>query len=339
MAFSSFDVVLLVSGALVLLRFINSRSWGTCSSKQSLVGKTFIVTGGSSGIGRAVVTALAARGARVIVACRSVAKAEMLFADSPHADQITCKYLDLQSFASVVKFADDVSNTVERLDVLISNAGIFGPPFTVTSDGFELQHQVNHLSNSLLQQLLLPKLSASGLPSDPARIVSVTSTRALKADLIWQEMTMDEANEQAYDRKKSYDSSKLAALLFNTELANRIKLRQLPVSVMMVSPGLVWTNLFRHEKRSLLTMILFAPIAFAFMRSASQGSQTVLHCATSASLADDRFSGSFFRNCKLSKRFLKRCDSTDVSSVWIKTVVATKNHVPLEIRELLSINQ
>ena len=339
MALSNFDILFLVSGTLIFLRFVNTRSWGKCRSSLSLSGKTFIVTGGNSGIGKATVTALAERGARVVVACRNVTQAELDFAATPHGGQIICKHMDLQSFASVVQFADDVNVTMERVDVLISNAGIFGPPFTVTADGFELQHQVNHLSHALLQLLLLPKLEASGHSEDPARIVSVTSTRALKADLMWNEMTADGANELAYDRKNSYDSSKLAAVLFNSELAKRLKLRQVPVSVMMASPGLVWTNLFRHEKKSLLTLILFAPIAFAFMRSARQGSQTVLTCATSTSLSDVRFSGHFFRNCRASKRFDKRCDPDDLSAVWFKTMEATKAHVPAVIRELVSVKE
>lgn len=338
MALSHMDIFLVVSGTLILLRFFNARSWGRCTSSQSLSGKTIIVTGGNSGIGKATVTALAARGARIVVACRNVAQAELAFTSCPHADQIVCKHLDLQSFASVVQFAKDVNLTMDRLDVLISNSGTFGPPFTVTEDGFELQHQVNHLSHALLQLLLLPKLEASGDPADPARIVSVTSTRALKAEIMWNEVTRDGANELAYNRKKSYGSSKLAALIFNAELAKRLKVRQVPVSVMSASPGLVWTNLFRHEKKSLLTMILFAPIAFAFMRSPKQGSQTVLQCATSTGLTDPRFSGQFFRNCKASKRFDKRCDPAEVSAVWFKTMEATKAHVPAEIIELVTMS-
>jgi NAD(P)-dependent dehydrogenase (short-subunit alcohol dehydrogenase family) len=276
MAVSPVEVLLLLSGTLIILRFVNIRSWGKCTSKQSLTGKTFIVTGGNSGIGKSIVTSLAARGAQVIVACRNVAQAKLEFDQHPNASLILVMHLDLQSFTSVLSFAEEVNRTMDRVNCLISNAGLFGTPFTVTEDGFELQHQVNHLSHALLQMLLLPKLEASGDTIDPARIVSVTSTRALKASIKWNEMTRDAAKQETYDRKQSYDSSKLAAALFNFELAERLKLRQAPVSVMIASPGLVWTNLFRHEKRSFLSILLFAPIAFAFMRSADQGSQTVL---------------------------------------------------------------
>lgn len=316
------------SGAILLIRLIASRNWGRCSSKQSLTGKTYIVTGGNSGIGKQVVIGVAARGARVVVACRNLDQAEQEFASFP---LVSCKHLDLQSFASVVKFVEEVGSSLDRVDVLVSNAGIYGPPFALTEDGFETQHEVNHLAHALLQLLLLPKLEASGEVSNPSRIVSVTSTRALRADLLWDEMTKNKATAESYNRSKSYDSSKLAAALFNMELAERLKHRNAPVSVMLASPGLVWTNLFRHEKKSALMMLLMAPIAIAFLRTPKQGAQTVLECATSENLSESRFSGKFFRNCKQSSRFDKRADPSEMNQVWIKTIEATKNILPQAI--------
>ena len=333
MGLSQVEVVILVSGVLILIRFVNSRSWGKCKDTHSLKGKTFIVTGGGSGIGKATVTSLVERGANVVVACRNVDQTIAALKPSP---LITCKHLDLQSFASVVKFVQDVDSSLDRVNVLISNAGVYGTPFTLTTDGFELQHQVNHLGHALLQLLLLPKLESSGTDDDPSRIVCVTSTRGVKATIKWDELTAGAASVRNYNRSQSYDSSKLSAVLFNMELAKRLKQKGVPVTIMMASPGLVWTNLFRHEKKSLLKMLLFAPVAFAFMRTAKQGSQTVLHCATSSSLSDQKYSGQVFRNCHITSRFDKRAVASDVYAVWQKTIQATEPFLSEEMKQKIS---
>lgn len=297
------EVGVVVGAGLLAIKFYNVRHWGQCSFCGSLKGKTFIVTGPTSGIGKATAQELSCLGARVILAARDEEKAKQTIDEikqrTPDAE-VVYKHLDLESLTSIAKFAADVIDSEKNLDVLICNAGIFGPPFNLTKDGFETSVQVNHLGHALLELLLLPKLKSS---KDP-RIVAVTSSLALKSKRIRVEDFEPYAiSIHGYRDKDSYSMTKNYALLFHQELAKKLRNKANPVKVLQASPGMVRTNLHRHQPISWWQWILLAPFAFAFVRSPLQGCQTVLECALSPRLSSASYSGKTFRNCQVSNRF------------------------------------
>ncbi len=179
-------------------------SW-TAADLPSFAGRTAIVTGANSGLGLVTARELARAGARVILACRSVDKGEAAAAGMTGDVQV--RRLDLQDLASVRDFAD----TVAVVDVLINNAGIMAVPYALTRDGFESQIGTNHLGHFALTNLLLPKISD--------RVVTVSSlmhwTGAMSLkDLNWK--------ARPYSAWLAYGQSKLANLLFTSELQRRL---------------------------------------------------------------------------------------------------------------------
>ncbi|RAU90373.1 retinol dehydrogenase [Mycobacterium colombiense] len=163
-----------------------------------------IVTGGNSGVGRATAAALAATGHRVVIACRSVRKAQRAAADM--RGEVEVRHLDLSDLASVRAFAD----SVDTVDVLINNAGVFALPLTLTVDGFEAHIGTNHLGHFALTCLLADKITD--------RVISVASAmhavgRIDLDDLNWR--------TRPYSKWAAYAQSKLANMLFIQELASR----------------------------------------------------------------------------------------------------------------------
>jgi NAD(P)-dependent dehydrogenase (short-subunit alcohol dehydrogenase family) len=163
-----------------------------------------IVTGGNSGVGKATAAALAGSGHSVVIACRSMDKAERAAADM--SGDVDVAQLDLADLASVHAFAD----SVETVDVLVNNAGVMGLPLTRTADGFEAHMGTNHLGHFALTCLLGDKIKD--------RIVSVASAMYHFAHIHFDDLNW---RTRRYSATAAYGESKLANLLFVHELANR----------------------------------------------------------------------------------------------------------------------
>jgi NAD(P)-dependent dehydrogenase (short-subunit alcohol dehydrogenase family) len=163
-----------------------------------------IVTGGSSGVGKATAAALAAAGHSVLIACRTIPKAEQAAAEM--AGDVEIGHLDLADLSSVRTFAD----SVKTVDVLVNNAGVAGLPLTRTVDGFEAHIGTNHLGHFALTCQLGDKITD--------RVISVGSVSYL-----WGRIDVDDLNwhTRKYSRLGTYGQSKLANMLFITELARR----------------------------------------------------------------------------------------------------------------------
>lgn len=147
---------------------------GVCHSKARLDGKTVLITGANTGIGKETAVDMARRGARVILACRDMERANKAAEEVKKRsgnDSVIVRKLDLASLQSIRQLAKDVLASEERLDVLINNAGIMSCPKWKTEDGFEMQFGVNHLGHFLLTNCLLDLLKKSS----PSRIVNVSS--------------------------------------------------------------------------------------------------------------------------------------------------------------------
>jgi NAD(P)-dependent dehydrogenase (short-subunit alcohol dehydrogenase family) len=201
----------------------------TADRIPDLSGRTFVVTGASSGLGLVTTRALAARGARVVLAVRDEEKGRRAAAGSE------VRRVDLADLDSVRAFADRMHDEHDRVDVLINNAGVMAPPRTLSPQGHEVQFATNHLGHFALTGLLLDLLLAG---RDP-RIVTVTSVNHRQAKLPFA----DPAGERGYSPMGFYNTSKLANAIFGYELHRRLSAAASPVRSMLAHPGYTATNL------------------------------------------------------------------------------------------------
>jgi len=205
----------------------------TAAAMPDQSGRVALVTGANSGLGLASARALVAKGATVVLACRSLAKAEQARAElqAERPARIEVLELDLADLHSVVRASAELAARYERIDLLLNNAGVMAPPRTLTAQGFELQFGVNHLGHYALTRLVLPLLRASTSP----RVVQVTSG----AQYFGQIDVDDLQGERRYDRWKAYGQSKLANVVFAQELQRR----EPQLLSAAAHPGLARTNL------------------------------------------------------------------------------------------------
>ncbi|MGO2110772.1 MAG: oxidoreductase [Pseudoclavibacter sp.] len=198
-----------------------------------LGGRVFVVTGANSGIGRAAASALASKGARVVLAVRAVEKGRAA-AESMSGD-VEVRRLDLADLASVREFAESFDG---QIDTLINNAGVMIPPMTRTADGFELQFGTNHLGHFALTNLLLPRIRR--------RIVTVSSIAHRTGAIDFDDLNWD---RKPYSAAAAYGQSKLANLLFTAELQRRLDAVGSNVIATAAHPGFAATNLVRPDGR------------------------------------------------------------------------------------------
>ncbi|KAF2886821.1 hypothetical protein ILUMI_19352, partial [Ignelater luminosus] len=196
-----------------------------CTSTARLDGKTAIVTGSNTGIGKYTVQDFYSRGARVIMACRSVEKAEKAAEDiqkicegKENLGEIVIVQLDVSNLESVREFAKKVLEKEDHVDLLVNNAGVMTCPEGKTVDGFETQFGTNHLGHFLLTLLLMPKI----IKSAPARIVTVSSVAHTYLD---GPLALDDLNweKRKYSPTQAYAQSKIANILFTKELAHKLE--------------------------------------------------------------------------------------------------------------------
>ncbi|HZU49639.1 MAG TPA: oxidoreductase [Mycobacterium sp.] len=247
----------------------------TAADLPSLAGRTVIVTGANSGLGAVTARELARVGAHVIVAVRNTEKGEA--AARQMTGHVEVGRLDLQDLASVREFAD----AIDTVDVLINNAGIMATPEARTVDGFESQIGTNHLGHFALTNLLLPKLTD--------RVVTVSSMyhwigRISLDDLNWQ--------SRRYSRWLAYGQSKLANLLFTSELQRRLDSVGSPLRALAVHPGYSRTNLQGHSGHRVEDALMAIGNKF-FATDADFGARQTLYAA-SQDLPGDTFVGPRF---------------------------------------------
>ncbi len=243
------------------------RGWDA-SDIGDLTGKSFLITGGTSGIGREAALELARAGANVTITARDAAKGAAVVAEIAK-ERVDCRLLDLTDMESVKKFAKEFTKPV---DVLILNAGVMATPFSLTKDGFEMQMGTNHLGHFALAGLLREKVSE--------RIVAVSSQmhRAARVSTI----TEDELRNRcrgigAYNPWSAYALSKLANLLFIHEFERRSTRNSWGIEAVAAHPGYAATNLISgasvQDRAGALANAIFA-------QSAARGALPTLCAAT-----------------------------------------------------------
>ncbi len=214
------------------------RAWTTADVGDQ-TGRTFVVTGASSGVGRAAASELARHGAHVVMACRDVGKGGLV-ADEirrQHAPAaVEVRPLDLADLGSVRAFAAAVVGGGDTADVLINNAGVMWLPRSLSADGYERQFATNHLGHFALTGLLLPALR-----TQDARVVTVTSNGHRLGRMRFDDLM----GERRYRRFGAYFQSKLANLLFTYELQRRLARAGRDAIAVACHPGVSSTALGR----------------------------------------------------------------------------------------------
>lgn len=244
-------------------------------------GRCFMVTGANTGLGFEASKVLAARGARVLLACRDEAKAqnaiERIRAEVPGAD-LAFVPLDQANLDSVREAAESAKRE-PRLDVLLNNAGVMFPPLERTKQGFELQWGVNHLAPFALTGLLLGKLAEGDRP----RVVVTSSMAHRRGKIAWDDLNA----EKSYSRTQRYSDSKLANLLHVFELDRRLRAAGSPIIATACHPGFAKTDLDRHSGPF---RILF-PLAGWIFNNAAQGAWPTLQAAAGDNVEPGAFYG------------------------------------------------
>jgi NAD(P)-dependent dehydrogenase (short-subunit alcohol dehydrogenase family) len=250
---------------------------------SELAGRTFLVTGANTGIGRATAEGLAGRGGRVYVACRSPEKGAAAVAAIKAlsgSDTVWFLPLDLADLDSVRACAVDFLARGEPLHVLVNNAGVVRTR-GLTKQGFELMFGVNHLGHFVLTNALLGCLEASA----PARVVTVASDSHYAARGIdWDALRRP---ERGITGLHGYSVSKLCNVLFSAELGRRIT--GTGVTTYALHPGVVASDIWRRVPWPV------RPLIERRMLTVEQGAETSLYCATSPAVASA--SGLFYDKC------------------------------------------
>jgi NAD(P)-dependent dehydrogenase (short-subunit alcohol dehydrogenase family) len=248
------------------------------SSPWDLAGRTVVITGGNSGIGREAAVELGRRGARIVITARNPQRGADAAAEIRRrtgGDHVSVVAMDLAELASVRAAAASVLDAHERIDVLINNAGGILSERRVTVDGLEETFAVNHLAHHLFTNLLLDRMTATA----PARIVNVAS---LAHRYAWRGINLDDVRaEGRYRSADAYAQSKLANILFTVELAQRTL--GTGVTVNACHPGSVRTGFGSADDTTGLERIGIA-LARPFMVPASRGAEPLVHLAAAAEL-------------------------------------------------------
>jgi len=271
----------------------------------SMQGRTCIVTGASSGIGRVTAIELARRGATLGIVCRDRGRGEETLAEiaEKSGSRTTTLHLaDLGSQAAVREVAAELLATYPKIHLLVNNAGVINLKYSTSPDGIETVFAVNHLAYFLLTNLLLERLKASA----PARIVNVASdAHKFVRGMNWDDLGW----KQGYKTMRVYGQSKLANILFTTALARRLE--GTGVTVNAVHPGPVATR-FGQNNGAVATFLtkLMAP----FFRTPEQGAQTSIHVATAPEL--DGVTGRYFANSREARPSRAAQDAAAAERLW-----------------------
>ena len=249
-------------------------------------GKTVLITGGTSGIGKATAVALAAMGADVVIVGRNHERGEAALQeirDRSHSGSVELILADLSVQGEVRRLAEEFLARHDRLDVLANNAGLVQSRRTETPDGMETTLAINHLAPFLLTNLLLDRLKESA----PSRVITVSSEAQRWGNMDFGDMQ----SRRKYRGFPVYGMTKLANIMFTYELAERLK--GTGVTANCLHPGGVGTNFGKNNGGP---MALFFRAFKPFMRTPEQGADTLVWLASSPEV--DGVSGKYFSDRK-----------------------------------------
>ena len=255
-------------------------------------GKICLVTGASSGIGKATATGLAKMGAAVVIVCRDAARGEAALTEirqkggTGDADLLTA---DLSSQAEIRRLADQYSRKYQHLHMLINNAGVYYTKRHVTVDGLEAMFAINYLARFLLSNLLLDIIKKSA----PARIINVAGAYHAKGKINFDDLQ----GEKDFNGQRANHQSKLADVLFTYELACRFE--GTGVTVNCLHPGMVATGLIDKDKDFPRFFKYLYKLSRPLMKSPSKGAETSIYLASSPEV--EGVTGQYFVNKKIAQ--------------------------------------
>ncbi|WP_235343490.1 oxidoreductase [Brevibacterium sp. UCMA 11754] len=239
----------------------------------SMTGRTVVITGANSGLGKAAALVLAGVDARVVLAVRSLEKGRA--AAEAMGGDVEVRELDLADLGSVRSFAETFTDPI---DILINNAGIMIPPLRRTAEGFESQFGTNHLGHFALTNLLLPQIRD--------RVVTLSSLAHKSGAIDFDDLNWE---RRPYKPMVAYGQSKLANLLFTSELQRRLTECSSPVIAIAAHPGLAATNLFGRSGHRVRDAISAAAIGL-ISQSEQHGALPTL-CAATADIPGNSYVG------------------------------------------------
>eukprot|EP01125_Pyxidicula_operculata_P009790 TRINITY_DN3217_c0_g1_i1.p1 TRINITY_DN3217_c0_g1~~TRINITY_DN3217_c0_g1_i1.p1 ORF type:complete len:372 (-),score=31.60 TRINITY_DN3217_c0_g1_i1:570-1685(-) len=276
------------------------RSLSAVNGKK--VGKTCIITGANSGVGLETARHIAATGYKVILACRSKARAEEAIKDivqSNKSKNLPCDVifmqLDLADQENIRKFVDDVVSKNYEIDLLINNAGLMWLPRQFTKEGIEMHFGVNHIGHFLLTNLMIPHMNKR------SRILVLVSDTYRYGIIPFEDLT----SSKYYSKFYAYCNSKLATMHFAFQLAENLKNSHPDMIVLAVNPGTSRTGIIGELPR--VIQLLYAMLGPLF-RTPYQAACCTIYCALSEEMVGK--SGSYLFQCKFEEP-IKNCSVND----------------------------
>ena len=274
------------------------------SRSGPMAGRTVLVTGGTSGIGRATALGLAAMGAHLAITGRDRERTEDAAREIRGAGggQVDVFVADLSAQSQVRRLAAEVLERLPRIDVLVNNAGGFWNTRHVTADGLERTFALNHLAPFLLTSLLLGRLKRTA----PARVVTVSSNVQAHGRIDFDDLQA----ERSYSGARAYNQSKLANVLFTYELARRLE--GTAVTANALHPGLVRTSFGAEDPGAVQR--LFVPFVRPFMKAPARGAATSIQLASAPGL--EHVTGRFFAGGKPTRSSERSYDQAAAARLW-----------------------
>ncbi|XP_054724077.1 retinol dehydrogenase 14-like [Uloborus diversus] len=299
-----------IGGLLFLIRnFIRSTEY--CDHDARFDGKTIVVTGGSSGLGRTLSLELARRGARVIVACRTQARRDSMayfLRSKTGSFNIRSMFMDLTRLDTVYDFCQELAETEEKIDALVNNAAVLCPQ-DKTCDDIDMMLGVNYLGHFLLTNLLCEKFLSYGTGISPVRVVNVVCGSLRSGKIV----SMDELEGKfsgSYDMRTVYRSSKLALHLMTKELAH--KYSEKGIVAYSADPGYVNSGLYRHldgffgKFNQTCAKVLY--------RTTEEGIQTIMYCLSSLDVLKE--SGRLYKDCRSFNVRSSEWTENNIKDLW-----------------------
>ena len=271
---------------------------------RPMAGRTVLVTGGTGGIGKATALGLATMGAHLAITGRDRRRTEGAAREIRAAGggQVDVFVADLSSQSEVRRLADEVLQSLARIDVLVNNVGGYWNTRHVTADGLEHTFAVNHLAPFLLTHLLLDRLKQGA----PARVVTVSSNAQALGEVDFDDLQ----GERSYSGARAYNQSKLANVMFTYELARR--LQGTAVTANALHPGVVSTAFGAEDPGGIQRWLV--PFLRPFMKAPTEGAATSIHLASAPEL--EHVTGRFFANSKPRRSSERSYDADAAARLW-----------------------
>jgi retinol dehydrogenase 14 len=272
--------------------------------RRPMTGRTVLVTGGTRGIGEATALGLATIRAHVAITGRDRARTEGAAREIRAAagGQVDVFVADLSSQSEVRRLAEEVLQSISRIDVLVNNVGGYWNTRHVTADGLERTFALNHLAPFLLTNLLLDRLKQSA----PARVVTVSSNAHAQGRIDFDDLQ----GERSFSGARAYDQSKLANVLFSYELARRLQATS--VTANALHPGVVSTSFGAEDPGGVQRLLV--PFMRPFMKAPAQGAATSIHLASAPDL--EQVTGRYFANGKPKRSSKRSYDEAAAARLW-----------------------